>query len=98
MPENPCWANVAHGFTYKDKEGTPDGIQKLLLREGAVTGSGKILVKAKGLHLPALPELSTLATPVTLQLLNRTSGECWGAVFSAPFKRHDTLVFSDRAD
>ncbi len=75
-----CWKEKAHGFDYRDKDLTPDGIEQLMLREGAA-GKARITFKGKGTLLddPALP----LAQPVTVQLLH-AGGICWQAVYSAP--------------
>ena len=69
-PSNPtkaCWSEKTTGYNYKDKEFTPKGIQKLILREGLVPGKAKIILKGKGTLLddPAIP-LATSA--VTVQL------------------------------
>ena len=79
----PCWKDKTHGFDYKDKDLTPDGIEQLKLKEGA-SGKAQIILKGKGLLLddPAIP----VTLPVTVQLRNNTSSICWEAVYSTPLK------------
>jgi hypothetical protein len=79
-----CWRETASGFKYADRDGTPDGIQKLELKEG-LDGRTKIGLKARGVLLddPPLP----FAPPVTVQLRNG-NGICWEAVYSAPASRN----------
>lgn len=76
LSPRPCWRESGAGFTYVDRDFTPDGIAKVILKAGAA-GSAKILVKGKGdlLDVPALPLTSV---PVTVQLLNG-DGVCWEA-------------------
>ncbi|MCC6764535.1 MAG: hypothetical protein IT293_07715 [Deltaproteobacteria bacterium] len=69
-----------------------------MLREGLVPGKAKILFKGKGDRLGMPPNLAALTSPVRAQLVNDTSGICWEAVFSAPFKKQDATTFTDKAD
>ena len=94
-----CWQDKSTGFSYKDKDLTPDGVAKLLLKEGLVAGTTKITLKAKGTLLddPMFP----LAQPVTVQLNNTGSGLCWEATYSAPATTNDggpPGQFKDKAD
>ena len=76
----PCWKDAgAKGFRYKDKDATPDGVKRLVLKPGA-GGKAKIAAKGVGVGLaqPALP----LAPPVRVQL-QASNGECWESVFEA---------------
>ncbi len=62
----PCWkASAGKGYAYKDKLGTPNGIQAVKMKAG-VAGKASIQVQAKGVHtaIPALP----FAGPVLVQL------------------------------
>jgi hypothetical protein len=94
---NPCWKDKTKGFDYKDKDLTPNGLQKITLREGLTAGTAKIIVKGKGLNLP-MPSLAPLTGPLTVQLRKNTGGVCWGATYSAPFLKDDGVVLKDRAD
>ena len=92
-----CWKEQPRGFVYKDREFTPAGLSQVSLKEG-VDGKAKIQVKGQGALL-ALPDLTTLTTPLTVQL-HRTGGDaCWGAVFSfPPALKNDGMQFVDKAD
>jgi cysteine-rich repeat protein len=76
-----CWKTLpGKGYLYKDKDRTPDGMEKLQLIAGAA-GAAKISVKGKADNLD-MPTLGAPALPVTVQL--RGAGQCWGATFSTP--------------
>jgi hypothetical protein len=92
-----CWTDRPTGFSYKDKDLTPDGLAQILLKQG-VDGKAQIIVKGKGADLP-MPDLSTLASPVTVQLRRTDGGGCWGAVYSfPPASKNDATTFKDKAD
>jgi hypothetical protein len=94
----PCWKAKTHGFDYKDKDLTPNGLEQLKLKEGLVAGKASIQLKGKGALLddPTIP----LSSPVTVQLFN-SDGVCWEAVYSAPFLKNTAgppAQFKDKAD
>jgi Trypsin/Bacterial pre-peptidase C-terminal domain len=68
------------GFAYRDRAGTFDGIQSVVLK-GSDTDTSKAIVKGKGagLSMPALQ----LQTPVEAQLLVNGTGLCMDSTFSA---------------
>jgi hypothetical protein len=77
----PCWkAKGTKGFTYSNRDGTPDGVRKLSLAAG-VAGKAKMALSAKGSDIP-LPLLGSFALPLRMQL--QGNGLCWEAVFSTP--------------
>jgi uncharacterized delta-60 repeat protein len=91
-----CWSLLGRtGFTYRDRERTPTGLDLLRVRSGDA-GRVSMIAKGKGssLTLPPLP----LALPATVQL--RTSdGPCWETTFSASGAvRNDDAQFKGRAD
>ncbi|MEB2286379.1 MAG: hypothetical protein OZ922_17075, partial [Myxococcales bacterium] len=93
----PCWkATGLKGFKYADKDLTPDGGQKLALKEGAVE-KAQIQLSGLGanLHVPA--DLTTLVQPIVVQLQN-SDGVCWEASFSGPPTKQTAQQFKDRAD
>jgi cysteine-rich repeat protein len=75
----PCWKpKDAKGFTYSDKERTPDGVKKLTLASGPA-GKAKIALTAKGDAIP-LPAPFGFALPLRVQL--QGNGLCWEAIYS----------------
>ncbi len=76
----PCWKAISiKGYSYKDKDRTPDGLDKVLLKAG-LAGKAKALVKGKGPNLPAFP--LPLPLPAVVQLQSETGG-CWESTFYA---------------
>lgn len=88
----PCWKESAKGYKFKDKSTVPLGISTVLLKEGLEAGKAKLSMKGKG-SLLELPNLAALASPVSVQLVNNTSGECWETSFVAPFKKQTAETF-----
>ena len=92
----PCWRPLgSSGFTYKDKQLLPEGIQQLKLKQGA-DGKAQIQLIGRGSPL-ALPPLGGVTQPVRVQLRN-SDGLCWEAVYSAPASAHTSTIFKDKAD
>jgi len=81
----PCWQGTNTGFKYKNKSGTPDGIQAIVLKAGP-DGKAKITVKGKGDHLqmPSLP-LDMTISPLLVQV-QAANGQCWQAQYVSAFK------------
>jgi len=79
----PCWKQTSTGFKYVDKDLTPNGVQKLLLKAGTA-GKPSILLKGRGdlLDTPALP-ISSL--PVRAQLMNG-DGVCWEGQYATTLR------------
>jgi hypothetical protein len=72
----PCWRTTgATGFKYINRDRTPDGVMRVLLKSGAA-GNAKVLVKGKGVNLPFPASFLPMATPVHVQL-QADSGTCW---------------------
>ena len=69
----------------------------MTLKDGLVDGTASIIVKAKGAKIP-LPDLGALTGPVVVQLQRSGGAPCFGATYSAPFRRHDASNFGDTAD
>ncbi len=70
------WRSIAgKGWRYEDRA-APLGLTKIVLHASDRDRS-KILVTGKGTALPETP--SSAGTPLTVQLVNGTSGLCWGA-------------------
>ena len=91
-----CWKAVGTtGFRYGDKDLTPDGVQKLNLKSGT-DGKAQVKLTVRGANL-GLPDLSTIAQPVTVQIKN-SNGKCWEAIFSAPSRYQSSTIFKDKGD
>ena len=81
-----CWkAQGTSGWTYWDKDGSSDGITKMVLKGG---GAGRPLIKLRGkgssLRLPAPlsgTEFFDQDTAVILQLRSTTPANCWSSSF-----------------
>jgi hypothetical protein len=81
----PCWTGLGtNGFRYRDRERSPDGIARLVLKAGT-PGKARALVKGDGpllsdrpAGLPTLP----LALPLRVQL-HAASGACFQTAHSA---------------
>jgi cysteine-rich repeat protein len=77
-----CWKGVgspagARGYRYRDKERTPDGLDKLVLKPGA-DGKASISVAGRGENLKV--DESIGATSVRVQIVSDNGG-CWEASF-----------------
>ena len=92
----PCWKAASSGFSFKDKELTPDGAAQLKLKAG-MNGKAAIQFKGKGTNLQ-LPALGSVAGPIVVQLVRQNSGVCWEATYSPPFVKRDAANFLDKAD
>jgi hypothetical protein len=92
----PCWREARSGFRYKNSDLGPEGLAKVVLKEGLEPGKAKVVVSGRGTLL-AMPALDTLVSPVTVQVRNGTA-VCWEAVFSAPFLKQDGTQFVDVGD
>ncbi len=87
----PCWkASGTKGYAYKDKLGTPTGIQAIKMKIG-VAGKAAIQVQAKGdrTDVPPLP----FTGPVLVQL-SAEGGACFEAEYqSAAFAKNEPGQF-----
>jgi hypothetical protein len=83
----PCWKRLGKtptGFSYQDKDRTPQGLVAVSLKAGAM-GKAKVVVKGKGTALP-IPSLAGLALPIRVQLERQNAAACWEATFSTAIK------------
>ena len=93
----PCWEDKPTGFTYKNKDLDPDGIEQLQLKAGS---QGKASIKLKGVGAPLGDPALPFTEPIIVQLLN-SDGACWEAVYSAPATKNTAGPpgqFKDKAD
>jgi hypothetical protein len=95
VPAGSAWRSGLHGFKYKSRTGSPDGVTQIQLKIGP-DGKAKALVQGKGGAL-GMPGLQTLVQPLRVQLRS-SDGPCWEAVYSAPPQKSAEKIFSDRAD
>jgi hypothetical protein len=92
-----CWKEQPRGFLYKNRDLTPEGLSLVSLKEG-LDGKARIQVKGHG-ELLALPDLTMVSSPLTVQLHRRGGGACWGAKYSfPPALKNDGVQFIDKAD
>lgn len=83
-----CWRDIGKGYSYSDKDLTPDGIQSLKMTEGLLPGKAKITLKGKGSRL-GLGNLGALTGVLDVQLQRVAGGPCFGATFTPPFQKAD---------
>jgi cysteine-rich repeat protein len=93
----PCWSPIGtKGFKYKQREGTPEGLQRLVLRSGE-DGKAKITLKGGGEHLSAAPPAGLPALPLEAPVrtqLHGPNGACWEAGYSeGDVKKNDATQF-----
>ncbi len=89
----PCWEARPGGFTYKDPERTPDGIERAMLSASA-TKAAKISVTGKG---PLLPFDDIPETPVIVRLARSEAPACFEATYSNATRR-DKSQLKARSD
>ena len=85
-----CWSSTGTGFKFKDD---PPGVTKMVLKSSLDPGKSKIVLKMKGVALPAIP----LEQPILVQLSN-ADGECWEASYSDPPIKNEGTTFKDKSD
>jgi hypothetical protein len=91
-----CWKR-RRGFKYRDVAGVPDGLRTVVLTSGG-DGDAKIVVRGKGVPLD-VPLLTSLGSPLTVQLNRAGAPVCWGATYSfPPALKNDAATFKDKAD
>ena len=96
-PAGASWKATTTGFKFSDSTGSPNGLQRIVLKAGA-DGKAKIIVRAKGMNL-TMPNLATLTSPLTVQLKRSGGTVCWGSTFSfPPALKNDAANFKDKAD
>ena len=97
-PAGAEWAFVGDSsLKYRDKGLTPDGLKQIQIKVGDA-GRAKIKVKGQGAALG----LSGLgfggAATLSAELRNVTTGACFGATYSNPFRSDDADRFDDMSD
>ncbi len=78
----PCWkAKDGKSVSYKNRDGTPDGIRSLKLKAG-LDGKPKLKLKSKGSAV-IVPTLPLTQDPSVVALLVNSAGGCWATTFDA---------------
>jgi len=72
------------------------GAKTVKLKAGAA-GKATISFQGSGAKL-AMPDLSAVDGPVTVQLHRSGGAPCFGATFAAPFLRSDATQFIDKGE
>ena len=94
--KKPCWADKPTGFQFTNRSLQPSGVQSLKLLAG-VDGKAGEKFKGRGASL-ALPDPGSLVGPIDVQLHTTAGALCWGARFSAPFKKDAGGLLKDTSD
>ena len=83
-----CWETKTYGFTYRDRELTPDGLSSVKLKAASMADRlARLTVKGKRANLPLPPTLPT-GRPVLAQLhaITGSTDACWSGSFTTPSK------------
>jgi len=92
-----CWKALGFvGFKYGDKELTPDGLLKLMVKSGT-GGKASIALKGKGALLDA-PALPLAQSPRVTAQLRISDGACFESVHNAPALTNGSASFKDKED
>lgn len=91
----PCWVPKTGGYDYRDRDRTPEGIEKIVLRASPVPGKARIKVKARGANMSVVAP--PYAAPVRVRLVRNDTGACWEGAYSSAL-RNDTTTFKARSD
>jgi hypothetical protein len=93
-----CWTKLgAIGFKYIDKERTPDGVLRVLVKSG-LAGRAKAQFKAQGFNLRLPPFVLPLDPPVVAQL-QAAGAACWQTTHSThTIQRNDASQFKAKSD
>jgi cysteine-rich repeat protein/parallel beta-helix repeat protein len=95
-PYGSSWTATSTTVKYKSKTLLPDGIKQIQMKAGDA-GRAKIKVKGQGAGL-GLGTLGFAGQTVSTELRNMTTGACFGATYSSPFRRDEDTRFDDKSD
>jgi cysteine-rich repeat protein len=96
-PAGASWKATAGAWKYASRSLAPEGLKQVLLKTGDA-GRAKVRVKGQG------PLLGTLSLgfggsgTVSAALRNSSSGTCFAAVYSAPYRTDTSARFDDKSD
>lgn len=96
-PAGESWTATARTVKYSSRTLAPEGLKQVLFKTGDA-GQAKIKVKGQGplLALGALGFGET--TTVSVGLRNLSTGVCFGAAYTSPFRANLATRFDDRTD
>ncbi len=94
-PSGIGWTETS-SLKYKSTTLLPDGIKQIQFKPGDA-GRAKIKVKGQGGAL-GIGALGFGSDTVSVELRNLTTGACFGASYSSPFRRDETDRFDDETD
>jgi hypothetical protein len=97
IPPGDGWKESATGFSYKRKDGDPDGVQKVSLKAGPAGSSKPPKIRVAGVDM-ALPNQPLAQSPEVVVQLLHDGGPCFEARFSAPALKNDEKAFKDIGD
>jgi hypothetical protein len=80
VPAGTNWTARPRKYKYRDPQANEDGVQKVILKEGA-PNKAKVILKGKGGALP--DPTMPLAEPVLVQLVNEETNVCWESEFES---------------
>ena len=89
----PCWRVSSSGLKYGDKTRSPDGIAKVVYKQG-LDGKSAILLKARGARTSVAPPPYSL--PVTIQM-HASAGVCFETLHGAASK-NEGIGFASKSD
>ena len=87
----PCWKRLggAGGYRYRNRAGTPTGITGATLRMSR-RGELRLVVKAKGIHLPMTPLGLVPPVRIQLQVTDESGRTCWESSFGSTLENDAT--------
>jgi len=92
-----CWQATSKGLKYADRDATPNGVTKALLKSGK-SGKTSVKVLGRGANL-GLPSLPIASVPIRVQLITEERGICFDSTFSAAgVKANSVLGFKAKSD
>ena len=97
IPPGDGWKENAKGFSYKRKDGDPDGVQKASLKAAPPGSSKPPKIQVAGADM-AIPDQPLAQSPEVVVQLLQEGGLCFEARFAAPALKNDEKAFKDISD
>lgn len=97
-PSGSGWESLGDaGFKYSRKDLQPDGLKQIQMRPGDA-GRARLKVKGQGAGLGMAALGFGASATVSVELRNLATGDCFGAVYTSPFRSDDAGRFQDGSD